>query len=255
MTRQIALFLSAAAILGCTSAAVAGKIHVTADGLDFHMKAGDLPGLFSNAGGHDFTGPELRDVHQSLNNAGISTDGMVTFVLANTNAGLTMFALVDSNMPNGPKNANAMLGINTTTQGADGYVNNDNNFMDNGGTFADDGSSQTLAGEFFWHPDGGATGMAWTAMNGGDTGSFDFTAFMGEDGMPSTFAGLNESDTFQFVSWTGTTWNSKRLAEFDGSGSFSVAFAVVPVPPALALGLAGIGIVAVTRRRRKKSKA
>jgi MYXO-CTERM domain-containing protein len=252
MNRQIALLVAAGAVLGCTAVTSADKVHIAGSGLDFHLKSTDLPGLFSNAPGHQFTGSELRSIHESINAAGINTDGVVTFIIANTSAGLSMFALVDNNMTDGPKNIDAMLGMTTTTNSSAGWVNNDNNFFANGGTHENGGSTQTQSGDFFWHPDGGATGMAWTGLQSGNSGSFNFTAFMGGEGGPSTFAGLTNSDTFQFVSWTGTTWNLKRTGSFDGGGSFSFAFAVVPVPPALGLGLAGLGMVVVARRRRKQ---
>lgn len=245
----------AVALLGGVASAQAGTAHITGDGLDFYMDSANMPGAISNPESHFLSGPELRELHTSLNAAGISTDGVVTFILAQTDAGLSMFALVDNNAISGAGAIDAMLGMSSTTVASAGLVMNDLGTDLTG--YSNGGSTQTVFGDYFWHPDGGADGMAWTGLQYGDTGTFDFTAYMGDGGETAanntTFAGLNASDTFQFITWTGSTWDSVMSGSFDDGGSFSFAFAIVPLPPALMLGIAGIGAVTVVRRRRKKA--
>lgn len=251
MHQSHALFL-AVACLGCTAAAHADKVSITGDGFSFHIKemgALNLPNFSSNT----LTGQDLQAIHASINAANIGTEGKVTFVFLNTHAGLSLFALVDNPNISGPKVADAMLGVSTTVNGANDFAMKDTNFFSNGGSHTENGNTQSLEGSFFWHPDGGATGMAWTGLSHGDSGTFDFSAILGGDA--PTFAGLTANNKFQFLSWTGTTWNNKFKGTFDSSGSFSFAFAVVPLPPALGLGLAGLGMVAVARRRRKAVRA
>ncbi len=257
MKRSHALSVALAALLASAGSAFAGTAYITGDGFDFYMDSGNLPGTAGSAS-HFLSGPELRGLHQSLNAAGISTDGVVTFVLANTDAGLSLFALVDNNNVAGGNAIDAVLGMTSTTVASAGYVMNDLG-VDIAG-YSTDGSTQTLFGDYFWHPDGGADGMAWTGLQMGDTGTFDFSAILGEQnqdgpagaGNNSTFAGLAASDTFQFITWNGSAWQSIMNGSFNEVGMFSFAFAIVPLPPALALGLAGLGIVAVARKRRTK---
>lgn len=257
MTRTHAL-LVAAVVFGSAASAYAGTAHITGNGLDFHINSNDMPGSISNPASNWLSGPELRSLHNSLNDAGVATEGVVTIMLAETDAGLTLFSLVDNNATPGPGDVDAVLGMSSSTVSSAGYVMNDLGVdLQN---YNDDGTTQTLSGDYFWHPDGGADGMAWTGLNIGDTGNFDFTAFMGEqENGPAgvsengtTFAGLDSSDTFQFISWNGQGWDTIMNGSFDEGGSFSFAFAIVPVPPAIALGLAGLGIVAVARKRRTK---
>ena len=246
--------LIAAAVLGCTATAFADKVHITGDGFDFHLKQTAMP--LALTGDNSLPGFDLKAIHQSINAAGISTNNKVTIVFLNTTGhGLSIFALVDSNnVGGGPKIVDALLGLNTTVTGANDFVMKGNWFFNNGGEHTENGSTQSLSGDMFWHPDGGATGMGWTGLSHGDTGNFNFAAYLGDEDTPSTFDGLTKNKHFQFVSWTGTTWNNKFKSTFDGSGSFSFSFAVVPLPPAVGLGLAGLGILAVARRRRKNRR-
>jgi hypothetical protein len=255
--KRMHAFLVAALAFGGAASSYAGTAHITGNGLDFYMDSSNMPGYISSPGSNWLSGPELRSIHESLNAAGIATDGVVTFLLAETDAGLSLFALVDNNIISGAGAIDAILGMTSTTVASAGYVMNDLGTDLPG--YSNDGSTQTIFGDYFWHPDGGADGMAWTDLQFGDTGTFDFTAYMGEEqeGGPAggsedgtTFAGLSASDTFQFISWNGATWDSVMTGSFDEGGAFGFAFAIVPLPPAVALGLAGIGLVAIARRRR-----
>jgi len=253
MNRTHALLVAATIFFGGAASAFAGTAHITGGGLDFYMDSQGMPGVNPNTGSNFLSGPELRDLHNSLNAAGISTDGVVTFLLADTGAGLTLYTLVDNNATIGSGAIDAILGMSSTTVASAGYVMNDLGV--DLANYSTDGTTQTVSGDYFWHPDGGADGMAWTGLNIGDTGNFDFTAYMGDGETAAnntTFAGLNSSDTFQFISWNGAAWDNVMSGSFDDSGSFSFAFAIVPLPPAVALGLAGIGLVTVARRRRNK---
>jgi hypothetical protein len=253
------VLLLAAVVFSAAGTAQAGTAHITGGGFDFLMDSADMPGTISDAGSHWLSGPELRSLHTSLNSAGVATDGVVTFVLANTDAGLSIYALVDNNAIAGAGAIDAMLGMSSTTVATAGYVMND--MGDDLQGYSNGGSTQTIFGDYFWHPDGGADGMAWTGLNAGDTGTFDFQAYMGESneaaggsfGDGTTFAGINPQDSFQFISWNGQGWETVMTGSFDEGGAFSFAFAIVPVPPAVALGLAGLGAVAIVRKRRKKA--
>ena len=252
MKRSHALCVALAAI-GFTSSAFAGRAHITGSGLDFYIQSAAMPG-YAGDPNHWLSGPELRDLHTQLNAGGIVTDGVVTILLADTDAGLTLFALVDSNVNNGDGALDAILGMSSTTVATAGYVMNDLGV--DLANYSNDGSTQSLWGDYFWHPDGGADGMGWTGLVHGDTGTFDFSAYLsqpGEGGQSigeSTFAGLASNETFQFINWNGSAWETIMSSSFDEGGSFSFAFAIVPAPPAIALGLAGLGIISMSRKRR-----
>ena len=257
MKRTHALIVAALAVAAAASAH-AGTAHITGDGLDFYMSSSNMPGYISNPGSNWLSGPELRSMHESLNAAGIQTDGVVTFMLAETDAGLALFTLVDNNAVVGAGAIDAILGMSSTTVATAGYVMNDLGVdLPN---YSNNGTTQTVSGDYFWHPDGGADGMAWTNLQLGDTGTFDFTAYMGgqEDGpaggggSASTFAGLDSSETFQFITWNGDTWATIMNGSFSEGGLFSFAFAIVPLPPAVAMGLAGLGVLALARKRNAK---
>jgi uncharacterized protein (TIGR03382 family) len=70
--------------------------------------------------------------------------------------------------------------------------------------------------------------------------------------------GLNQSDTFQFVTWTGSSWRTiplrTSLGSFSAAGDFAFSAdvmqtVVIPLPTTAAL--AGLPLLALAFRRRR----
>ena len=187
---------------------------------------------------------KLAKLHAKLNDAGIKTNGKVTFILAQTNlGGLSLVTLVDKQKanPSGTSSASSLFMEAEVTSGVGMIQGSDANF----GATANDGATQSVDGSFQWNSNGTGDAFAWTNLTHGDGGSFHFAA---NNDDPSTFPGLKDLNTFQFVTWTGSGWQVIKLGNFS-DGAFSFSFAVAPVPPAALLGLAGLaGMVAIRRR-------
>ena len=204
--------ISGAVVVGLcfAGAAHAGSIIVDALGGPVTLRSGDLSGLFASAAPHYWGGSELQSVHQSLQADGITTNGFVTFLLADTADGLGFLTLVDDNTVPGSAGAYSNLGMSTTGPSSANYFIND--------------------------------AFAWTGLAEGDGFTFNFTEMTGD--------ALASVDTFQFVTWNGQAWEVVSTAEFNPEGQFAFSFTVVPLPAPVLMGLAGLaGVIAFRRRR------
>ena len=240
LTGAVALALS-------SSLCHAGSVTLDSSSLgSVSLNSGTLNNVFGNDPSN-FTWSALKKAHNQLNNAGISTEGVVTIVLADTDAGLSLMALVDDE--NGPPGDGKDTKLNITSNApSDAMV-----FINSVGDDAevtDDGDIVTGSQEFFWDSENRGDAIAWAGLGEGDNGSFSFEFVGGENG---SFPGLNQSNTFQFVSFGANGWEVVATSSFlDGVFGFDFAFSgsVVPVPPAVLLGFVGLAGVAFVRRLR-----
>ena len=234
--------ISGAVVVGLcfAGAAHAGSIIVDALGGPVTLRSGDLSGLFASAAPHYWGGSELQSVHQSLHADGVTTDGFVTFMLADTADGLGFLTLVDDNTVPGSAGAYSNLGMSTTGPSSANYFIND--LTTENMTVSDPfGVNTTVFGDFEWNNDGGDA-FAWTGLAEGDGFTFNFTEMTGD--------ALASVDTFQFVTWNGQAWEVVSTAEFNPEGQFAFSFTVVPLPAPVLMGLAGLaGVIAFRRRR------
>ena len=231
----------------CASTALAGSVTIQSSSRgSISLNSGTLNNVF-NSQPNNFTAGALKKAHNQLNNAGISTEGMVTIVLADTDAGLSLMTLIDDE--NGPPGNGKDTKLNVTSSAPSDAMAFVNSIGDNG-TVNDDGETISGSQEFFWDAENRGDAIAWAGLGEGDNGNFSFEVVDGEDG---TFPGLNESGTFQFVSFGANGWEVVATSDFlDGMFDFDFSFSgvVVPLPPALLLGLAGLAGVAFVRRLR-----
>ena len=244
MKNCLATFLAVIGGLGVAGAAHAGSVIIDAVGGPIIIRSGDLPGLFTAGELHDFTTPENKAVCDALGADGISTDGMVTFLLADTSDGLSFITLVDdAAAPGDPGDPNT-FGMSSTAPSSTEYWINDLGYDI---LTIDDpfGINTTASGTFEWFDNRGDA-FAWSNLQDGDAVTFNFEELEG--------GALVEWEPFQFVTWNGSAWQVIERAgwtEWVAIGQFAFSFVtVVPLPAPLLLGLAGLAGVVVYRRRK-----
>ena len=182
----------------------------------------------------------MDDVHDSLHSSGVATDGMITFVLLNTEAGLTFAALIDDPNAAGAGGTSTIYLTTTAPSSAEWYLNDYPSDFD--ASFDPYGVTETVAGSYTWFHNSNGDAFAWTGLETGDAVSFNWTL-----GNAPGLANL----PFQFVTWNGEGWDVLATEGWTPDCQFAFSFTVVPLPAALLMGAAGLGGVAALRRRRK----
>lgn len=244
MRLHCATFLALAGAFGLSPGTQAASIEVDGLGGGLTVSSGELSGLFGSDGGdHEFTNNELTTIHNALHGDGISTDNMVTFMLADTAAGLSFVVLFDDITQTAPGSDVTRVGMSSTAPSTTDFEINDIT-LDPWTESDPFGVDRTVDAEMGWLTSRGADGFATTGLTEGDGVSFNFTDIEGE-----AFAG---DSPFQFVSWDAAAgkWVTVAQGDWTGDGQFAFTFAVVPLPAPVLLGLAGLAGVAVMRRRR-----
>ena len=244
MKNCLATFLTVIGGLGVAGAAHAGSVIIDAVGGPITLRSGDLSGLFTAGDLHDFTTPENKAVCDALLADGIATDGMVTFLLADTSDGLSFITLVDDAAAEGDPGELNTMNMSSTAPSSTEYWINDLGYdiLDIDDPF---GITTTASGTFEW-ADNRGDAFAWSNLQDGDGVTFNFDEMEG--------GALARAEPFQFVSWNGSAWQVIETAgwnEWATIGQFAFSFVtVVPLPAPLLLGLAGLAGVAIYRRRR-----
>ena len=238
-TRYATIF----ALLGCLGLAAtahAESVLIDVQGGPITLHSGNLTSIFASSSAHDFTSSDLSDVHSALQADGVNTDGLVTFLLADTADGLGFFALMDDFNQGGGACTYSSIGFSSTGPlSADYWINSLANDDINVSTF---GPTITAGGTFQWDDNRGDA-FAWTELQGGDGVTFNFSELEGE--------ALLAQEAFQFVTWNGDAWEVINVAGWSQEGQFAFSFiTLVPLPAPLMLGLAGLAGVAIIRRRR-----
>jgi hypothetical protein len=241
MKKCSVMILAAIAGLTLTGAAQAGSVVIDAVGGPIMIKSGDLPSLFTDGGLHDFTSVENKALCDTLRADGVTTDGLVTFLLADTSDGLSFITLVDDANVGGDQGNPNLIGMSTTAPSSTEYWINDLGYdiLDISDPF---NITTTASGTFDWFDNRG-DGFAWSNLQDGDGVTFSFERMEGE--------ALVAEDTFQFVTWDGDAWQVVDTANWTEDGQFAFSFVtIVPLPAPLLLGLAGLAGVAAYRRRK-----
>ena len=238
-TRYATIF----SLLGCLSLAAtahAESVLIDAQGGPITLHSGNLMSIFASSSAHDFTGSDLSDVHSALQAYGVNTDGLVTFLLAETADGLGFFALMDDFNQGGGAATDSSIGFSSTAPlSADYWINS---LVNDDITVNSFGSTTTASGTFQWNDNRGDA-FAWTDLQHGDCATFNFSEMEGD--------ALMSQEAFQFVTWNGDAWEVIDVAGWSQDGQFAFSFiTLVPLPAPLLLGLAGLAGVAIIRRRR-----
>ena len=242
MNRSLCTFLFAGL---CVPFATAGVVGISNIGGGLVMNSGPLSaGAFGNAQ-TDWTTNSVASVNATLNASGIGTNGRITFIAADTDQGLSFMALIDEQLLD---QAAAMGHVHLDSVANDtssAFVNT----LGGGFAIAPMGTDSRIAsGDLEWNSTGGGSAFAWANLVNGNSATMRFTFVNG------TFLGLDPVATFQFVTWTGSTWSvisvPDSLLSFSATGDYGFAANVIPAPSVLfAAGLPMI--VASTIRRRR----
>lgn len=244
MTRYASVVLP---LIAFAAPALAGTINISPVGGGVSLQSGPLASTVFGGPAPAWSTSSLQSVHASLASSGINTNGRVTILAADTSNGLALLTLVDRETGVAGGNPTGNLFMQSTAHGSNiGYVND----PDEGITISPPGGNSRIAeGQFRWDSSTSGDGFGWSNLAIGNVLTFRFN-------LPSKGAlGLNMSETFQFVTWTGTSWAVVTIPAFQSSfsinGEFGFAAVVIPLPGAAMLAMAPLGILPLVRRRRK----
>jgi hypothetical protein len=247
MKTRTATLLSAAGLAVLAAPALAGSIVLDMQGGAVEIQSGPMLGLFDGVAPHTYTNPQLIATHEALHADGISTENVVTFVLADTADGLGFLVLMDDKTADGDNPENTYLGMSTSAPSStDYYVNDMNTPHDDDVNVSDPfGVTTTVNATFGWMTGQGGDAFAWTNLQEGDASTFNFSQI--DDNRS-----LAGATSFQFVTFTGNGWEVIETANWtdDNQFAFSFVVGVVPLPAPVFLGLAGLAGVIIARRRR-----
>lgn len=229
------------AILGLAApAAFAGIIHVSPIGGGIDIQSGPL-GSPSFGAGPSWSHASLVQLNSALNASGVATDGKITFAALDSDHGLAMVALVDQDTGNPGQGNPASVHMDGVSDGTSLAFTTDALFIT-----PPSSSTRIATGEFNWNSNGAGAGFGWANLHQGTTITWRFQEFGP--------LGLDDPQTFQFVTWNGSGWSLIPLdasqTSFSASGEFGFSSNVtlVPAPGSMAL-LAAAGLSLKRRRR------
>lgn len=227
------------------STASAGQIRISPIGGGIVLNSGPMsvssfgsePGIWNTS--------STLGVNAALTASGISTNGKVTFLAADTDRGLAFMAIVDQELVQ-ESAALGHLGIDSIANGNNlAYINDNSGSV---GVSVNGPNSRAASGAFTWNSNGGGAAFAWAGLVPGNSITYRFNKVSGQT------LGLDDVSTFQFANWTGTTWELLNIPaadlNFSATDDFGFASTVVPAPASIAL--VGASLLAMTSRRRAR---
>ena len=234
-TRIIYGVFTAAALASSAQADVA---QVFSSGNNFEMQAAPLDNLFGD-GSSVFNEADLLAIHNFVNQNGVSTADMLTYILIGTGEGLAFVNLYDQ--PESEDNSTIMASLSWATSSLEGTGFISTQEMDDFGA----GGIAVAATNWQWDIGSGAAGLAVNNFQSGQT----VMNFM--NWQSSEEDELSSPMPMQFLSWTGS--DLEVIAELSASVSGQYAFGymvtyLIPAPGALSLFV----VAGLTRRRRRR---
>jgi hypothetical protein len=228
------------AILGTATVTTAEYISLSGADGSYDMYAGDFSGILGSDD-HQFSMSDLDILAGTLNDDGIQTMGRLSFMLASTDAGVSLVGLFDGIPINNPTGSipNQYLGVSSTTStNTDWFASGDEGSQTD---WYDMGNGTQLVNAYLgWDHGQTSAAFAWGDVRAAQSGTvnlydIDLTEFAGEP--------------IQFLTYQGDQWDVAGTANFSVLGQYAFSYQFVPTPGALALitvaGLFG-------RRRRRK---
>lgn len=239
------ILLSLITATGVAASCNAAQIGICAIGGGLVLNSGPLTTMAFGNGPNQWLGSSLASVHASINASGVNTNGRITFVAADTTAGLAFMALIDQELVAGA-NVGGNLHMDSVADGV-----NQAFIKDTSGNVvvgANGPNARIASGNFGWNSNGGGDGFAWANLSSGNTTTFRFNM------IANLALGLNASSPFQFVTWDGVKWSEvvvpASLLSFSSTDDFGFSASVlIPTPGALAV--AGIPMMGFAIRRRR----
>lgn len=243
MTSKVLISLLAAA--GIAASCSAAQIGISAIGGGLVLNSGPLSTMAFGNGPNQWLGTSLASVHASINASGVNTNGKITFVAADTSAGLSFMALIDQELITGANNGGNVHMDSVADGGNQAFI------KDTAGNVVvgtNGPNARIASGNFAWNSNGGGDGFAWANLASGNTTTFRFNM------IANLALGLNASSPFQFVTWNGTNWAEvvvpAALLSFSSTDDFGFA-ATVLIPTPGVLAVAGIPMLGFAARRRR----
>ena len=221
------------------SVASADYISINGSGNSFDMYAGSLNGMLSGED-HEFAMSELDMLAAILNEDGIETLGTLSFVLANTDAGLSLIGLFDGVQVNDPLNSDPSQSLalsSTTSMNTDWFSTGDEGSetawydMNNG--------TQVVAAQYAWEHEVTSAGFAWGDVSTAPAGTvnlynIDLTEFAPEP--------------IQFITFQDDQWTVVGQAAFSVLGQYAFSYQYIPTPGVIAL----LSIAAINGCRKRR---
>jgi hypothetical protein len=247
MSKSMLLFLGAAVAATMCLEAQAGSVVIDPVGGGVTLQSGDLSATVFGDSQPNWSTSSLTSVHSALNGSGISTNGKVTILLADTDQGLSLLVLVDQQSSTPGSDVDGHLQMTSFANGANlAYIH------DIGGSVLitpNSPTSRLATGELDWNSNGAGDGFGWSNLAAGNTITFHFDQIGGSN------LGLDNSGTFQFATWNGSAWQLLSLSGQDSSftdaGEYGFSLLVaVPLPAGAAMGALPLAGLAMIRRRR-----
>ncbi len=206
---------------------------------NYEMYAGDFNGLL-NSSNHQFSMSDLDILAATLNDDGIETVGRLSFLLASTDAGVSLIGLFDGVPINNPDGSipNQFLGVSSTTSmGSDWFATGDTGSNTD---WYDMGNGTQLVNSYLgWEHEETSAAFAWGDVSASPSGTvnlydIDLTEFAGEP--------------IQFLTYQGDQWDVIGNANFSVLGQYAFSYQFVPTPGAIAL-LTLASLIGTRRRR------
>tara|TARA_B100000959_G_C14770861_1_gene537430 strand:- start:152 stop:865 length:714 start_codon:yes stop_codon:yes gene_type:complete len=223
-----------------TTIASADYITISAGNGNYDLQAREVSGILEDTN-HQFALSEQEILAETLKNDGIETIGKLSFVLTNTDAGLSFVGLFDGLENTDPTNSvsDQFLGLTATTS-------IDSDWFATGDTGSEIGwhdmgnGTQMVSALLAWDHELTSAGFAWGDVTVAQTGTVNLY-----DVDLTEFA----SNSIQFITYQDDQWQVAGTSDFSVLGQYAFSYQFVPAPGAIAL--LSIAALAGPRRRRK----
>ena len=220
------------------TSAKADIARVFSSGNNFDMHAAPIDNLFSD-GSSVFNQADLLAIHNFVNQNGISTADMLTYILIGTGEGLAFVNLYDQ--PESEDDSTIMANLSWATSSLEGTGFISTQEMDDFGA----GGIAVAATNWQWDTGSGAAGLAVNNFESGQS----VMNFM--NWQSSEENELSSPMPMQFLSWTGSDLEVMAEASASVSGQYAFGYMVtylIPAPGALSLFV----VAGLTRQRRRR---
>jgi len=243
--RSLNLFCLAAAVAaGACGTAMAGSVSIDPIAGGIVLNSYDLSGSVFGAGQPNWSAASLASVHNSLHASGVTTQGKVTTLLADTDHGLALLILIDDPTASTAGTSDAQIHMASFGNGANlAYINDISGSVI---VTPNSPTSRLAIGDFGWDSATAGDGFGWANLAVGNTMTFHFDRITGSP------LGLDDPNTFQFVTWTGNNWQVVGIpsaqASFTDAGEYGFAVTAIPLPAAAPLAAMPLALLTLRRR-------